>query len=165
MGKLFPASVCRLFLGLWVVLLAGPALALEAGTQLGPWTLTDQFGKSQTLNDQTRVLLVAKDMTASKLVTQALTDQPKGFLAERGILYLADIHGMPAIITRLVALPQMRSYSFPIVLDKDGNIAKRYPTQAKVVTWYQLDHGKVLAERTFSDAKALAEALKQAPVR
>ncbi|MHC3972588.1 FAD/FMN-containing dehydrogenase, partial [Pseudomonas aeruginosa] len=49
----------------WVLLgmlLPGLALAVEKGSTLEPWTLQDQFEKAHSLDDSTRVLLVARDM-------------------------------------------------------------------------------------------------------
>ena len=40
-------------------LLSTAALALEPGERLAPWTLQDQFDVPYTLNEETRILLVA----------------------------------------------------------------------------------------------------------
>ena len=60
------------------MLLPGLALAQEKGSTLEPWTLQDQFEKAHSLDDSTRVLLVARDMDGSKLVKAALAERPKG---------------------------------------------------------------------------------------
>lgn len=64
----------------WVLLgmlLPGLALAVEKGSTLEPWTLQDQFEKAHSLDDSTRVLLVARDMDGSKLVKAALAERPR----------------------------------------------------------------------------------------
>lgn len=70
----------RLHWVLLAMLLPGLALAVEKGSTLEPWTLQDQFEKAHSLDDSTRVLLVARDMDGSKLVKAALAERPKGYL-------------------------------------------------------------------------------------
>lgn len=67
----------RLHWILLAMLLPGLALALEKGETLEPWTLQDQFGQARSLDDSTRVLLVARDMDGAKLVKAALAERPK----------------------------------------------------------------------------------------
>lgn len=159
----FRIAVLPVILGLMIALTGDWALALEPGAELAPWTLSDQFEQPKSLSRDTRILLVTKDMTAGKLVNQALADKPKGYLEKRGILYLADIHAMPALVTKLFALPKMRQYNYPIVLDRDGQIGARYPVQEQALSWYQLNKGKLVAERHFTDVEALRQALDEAP--
>lgn len=67
----------RLHWVLLAMLLPGLALAVEKGSTLEPWTLQDQFEKAHSLDDSTRVLLVARDMDGSKLVKAALAERPR----------------------------------------------------------------------------------------
>ena len=78
---------------LLLCLLSTAALALEPGERLAPWTLLDQHDAPYTLNEQTRVLLVARDMDGAKLVNAALEGKPKGYLNERqDIIDIIDIN-------------------------------------------------------------------------
>ena len=131
----------------WVLLgmlLPGLALAVEKGSTLEPWTLQDQFEKAHSLDDSTRVLLVARDMDGSKLVKAALAERPKGYLEARHALFLADISRMPALISRLFAVPAMRDYSYPVLLDRDAAIASRYASDEGKVLWVRLEQRRVL---------------------
>ena len=74
------------------------AQAADIGETLTPWTLNDQYDQPYTLNEQTRILLVARNMDGAKLVKAALQDQPKGYLEARNAVFLADVHGMPSLI-------------------------------------------------------------------
>lgn len=53
------------------------AQALESGDTLAPWTLLDQYDQPYSLDTDTRILLVARDMDGAKLVKAALAEQPK----------------------------------------------------------------------------------------
>ncbi len=147
----------------WVLLgmlLPGLALAVEKGSTLEPWTLQDQFEKAHSLDDSTRVLLVARDMDGSKLVKAALAERPKGYLEARHALFLADISRMPALISRLFAVPAMRDYSYPVLLDRDAAIASRYASDEGKVLWVRLEQRRVELNRAERDAGDLASELQ-----
>ena len=142
-------------------LLALVAHAAQPGDTLAPWTLLDQYDQPYSLGADTRVLLVARDMDSAKLVKAALAEQPKGYLEARHAVFVADIQRMPSIISKLFAIPAMRDYSYRVMLDRQGEVASRYPGQEGQVLWLQLDHSRVVAQQQFSDAKALQSALDQ----
>lgn len=141
-------------------LLSTAALALEPGERLAPWTLLDQHDAPYTLNDQARVLLVARDMDGAKLVNAALEGQPKGYLEQRQAVFLADISRMPGVIASLFALPKMRDYSYRILLDRDARIAPRYPAGEGEVLWLQLDGLQIVSQQVFTRADDLRNALE-----
>ena len=144
---------------LLLCLLSTAVLALEPGERLAPWTLLDQHDVPYTLNDETRILLVARDMDGAKLVNAALEGKPKGYLDERHAVFLADISRMPRIIATLFALPKMRDYNYRILIDRDARIAPRYQVGEGEVLWLQLEDGKLVEQRVFRDAKGLSDSL------
>ncbi|MEX5331074.1 FAD/FMN-containing dehydrogenase [Pseudomonas paraeruginosa] len=152
----------RLHWILLAMLLPGLALALEKGETLEPWTLQDQFGQARSLDDSTRVLLVARDMDGAKLVKAALAERPKGYLEARQVLFLADISRMPGLISRLFAVPAMRDYSYPVVLDREAAVAPRYGAGARKVLWIRLEQRRVEEVRELDSPVALRIALEQA---
>ena len=149
---------------LLLCLLSTAVLALEPGERLAPWTLLDQHDVPYTLNDETHILLVARDMDGAKLVDAALEGKPKGYLDERHAVFLADISRMPSVIATLFALPKMRDYNYRILLDRDARIAPRYQAGEGQVLWLQLDGLQIVAQQVFTRADDLRQALKrQAP--
>ena len=150
---------------LLLCLLSSVALAMEPGERLAPWTLLDQFDAPYTLNDETHILLVARDMDGAKLVNAALEGQPKGYLEQRQAVFLADISRMPSVIATLFALPKMRDYNYRILLDRNARIAPRYPASEGEVLWLQLEDGQLVEQKVFKDAATLKQVLDsvQAP--
>ncbi|MFV3406236.1 MULTISPECIES: FAD/FMN-containing dehydrogenase [Pseudomonas] len=136
------------------------AHAVEPGERLAPWTLLDQYEQPYSLNADTRLLLVARDMDGAKLVKAALADQPKGYLEARGAVFVADIERMPAVISKLFAIPAMRDYSYRVMLDRDGRVASRYAGTEGQVLWLTLDHGVLVEQREYADAALLKAALQ-----
>jgi hypothetical protein len=145
---------------LLLCLLSTAVLALEPGERLAPWTLLDQHDVPYTLNDETRILLVARDMDGAKLVNAALEGKPKGYLDERQAVFLADISRMPGVIASLFALPKMRDYNYRILLDRDARIAPRYQAGEGDVLWLQLDGLQIVSQQVFTRADDLRQALE-----
>lgn len=138
------------------------AQAAEPGSKLAPWTLLDQYDHPYTLDADTRILLVARDMDGAKLVKAAMAELPKGYLEARHAVFVADIQRMPALISKLFAVPAMRDYTYRVLLDREGQVASRYQGEAGQVQWLQLDRGTWVSQRSFADAQALRSALEQA---
>ncbi|WP_312937011.1 FAD/FMN-containing dehydrogenase [Pseudomonas sp.] len=138
------------------------AHAVDTGEHIAPWTLHDQHDQTYTLGNDTRILLVAHDMDGGKLVKAALAEQSKGYLEARDVVFVADIQRMPALISKLFAVPAMRDYSYRVMLDRDGQVAGRYPAAEGQVLWLQLEQGMVQSQQTFASAQALKAALEKA---
>ena len=152
----------RSVLAVFMLLFCASAMALEKGERLLPWTLLDQFDKAYTLDQQARILLVARNMTGAKLLKAALEEKPKGFLEARQTVFVADVSRMPAVISTLFAVPAMRDYNYRVLLDSQSRVASRYPAAEDQVLWLDIDRGVLRDSRTFTDAQALRQALEQA---
>ncbi len=139
------------------------ANALEPGDKLAPFTLLDQYDQAYSLDAGTQILLVARDMDGAKMVKAALAEQPKGYLEARHAVFVADIQRMPAIISKLFAIPAMRAYNYRVLLDREGRVASRYSGQDGQVQWLQLREGVLVGQHSFADAAALKAALENAP--
>ena len=137
------------------------AQAANVGDNLKPWTLPDQYDQPYTLNEKTKILLVARNMDGAKLVKEVLKDLPKGYLEARDAVFVADIQGMPSLIGKLFAIPAMRDYSYRVLLDRDGTVATNYPGAEDKVLWLQLDDGKLVSQQEFANADALRQALEK----
>lgn len=139
-----------------------PAHALEPGNPVGQWTLIDQFDQPFTLGPDTRVVLVARSMSAARLLDSALAEAPKGYLDSRHVAYVADVERMPAV-ARALAIPAMRSASYRILLDTQGRVAPRYEGAREGVQWLDVEGGTLKAQRQFAEAPALRQALDALP--
>ncbi|AMK30552.1 hypothetical protein [Pseudomonas mosselii] len=138
------------------------AHAVQTGETLAPWTLLDQYDQPYSLGADTRILLVARDMDGAKLVKAALAEQPKGYLEARGAVFVADIQRMPALISKLFAIPAMRDYSYRVLLDREGRVASRYAGEQGKVLWLSLDNGVLVGQKSYTAADDLKAALDQA---
>ena len=137
------------------------AQAANVGDNLKPWTLPDQYDQPYTLNEKTKILLVARNMDGAKLVKEVLKDQPKGYLEARDAVFVADIQRMPRLIAKLFAVPAMQAYNYRVMLDREARITPRYPGAVDKVLWLQLDKGQLIEQREYASATELRQALEQ----
>jgi len=142
---------------LLLLLLISPALLAQGGTfykigdLLPAWELQDQFEKKKTLGDEVRMILFSRDMDFKDLIHSMLIDEGERFLEEHETLYIADIHEMPSLITKLFALPKMREYPYRLFLDRDGEITKNLPTREGKVSLIRLERRKIISIQYLSD--------------
>ncbi|QKF52326.1 hypothetical protein [Pseudomonas graminis] len=134
------------------------AFAQDAPQPVARWTLLDQFDKAYTLDDQAQVLLIARSMSAAKMVNAALEEGPEGYLEQRHVVYVADIEKMPSLV-KMVAVPAMRSAKYRILLDRDARVASAYDGDRDTVQWLTLKNGAVVRQERFSDGEQLKQAI------
>ncbi|PKM09912.1 MAG: FAD/FMN-containing dehydrogenase [Gammaproteobacteria bacterium HGW-Gammaproteobacteria-3] len=113
------------------------------GSQLTPFSLTDQFDQKHTVDENTRLIMFSKDMDGNDVLKQALTGKKADYLAQRKAVYINDISGMPGVVTFLFAKPKMRDYEYPMLLDEKPQATKNFPARESQATLIQLDHLKI----------------------
>ncbi len=133
---------------------------LRTGDSLPALKLSDQHDKPAAIPADLRQLIFAADKEGSALVTDWLDKQPADWLVRTKRVYLADIHKMPGLVTRMFALPKLREKPYQIVLGREEADLAVFPRKKDCVTLLPLDAGK-LGQASFAcDANALQAALK-----
>ncbi len=135
----------RILILLLLVLVPGASVsAAEIGVDavFPALQLDDQHGRSLTLPGDAPLVIFAADKAASDRVKQALEKRPR-WLAEHRVPFIADISGMPSMITRLFALPAMRERPYSIYPIGDADQVAFIPRQEGQVTVLRLDAGRV----------------------
>ena len=137
----------------------GPADPLQAAE------FTDQWDQPQALDENTRWLVVAQGMDAGDIVEEVFTHLNVSDPGTRGLLYLADISGMPGLITRFIALPAMRDFAFPMALIREEGVLETMdlPLGApEAVTVLELNGLQVVQTETFTDSASFEQFLVDA---
>lgn len=143
MTRLLPS-----FRALWVVAalaFGGGAVAapLVVGAGFPAVNLEDQHGKPLAVPPGARLVLFAADKAASDLATELLAAQPAGTLDRLQAVYLADISAMPALVTRMFALPTLRALPFRVGLAREAAVLADLPRQRGAVSVIRLADGRV----------------------
>lgn len=147
-----------------VLLLALPACAetLKPGDAMPALALSDQHDQAGAIGADTRLVLFTKDMDASDHVEQALADDGAARLAAAKAVFVADISRMPAVITRMFALPALRKRPYRMLLDRDGEATAVLPSVEQHVTLLRLDQGRIASVEFAASADAVNAALRAA---
>ncbi|MCR9095602.1 MAG: hypothetical protein NXI30_15375 [bacterium] len=153
------------FLGLLSAFVAAPALAeaeptpYAVGDTIAGFTLEDQHGDAGAVDATTRVILFSRDMPGGDLLKEALEDVAAETLEARGAVYVSDISGMPALVSRLMAVPAMRRRPYDLLLDREGDVTARLPDAIRQATLIHLDALRIERVEHASDVATIRASL------
>ena len=88
-----------------------------------------------------------------------LAAQPAGVLDTLNAVYFADISGMPALVTRMFALPALREMPFAVGLGRDATQLADLPRQKGAATIVRVADGKVATIEYARNAGQLMQAI------
>ena len=139
------------------------AQAIGRGQPLPSLTFPDQHGNTHAFpGQQTRLVLFAVQKAPSDWVNTGLTELGPDQIKARGIVFLADISGMPSFVTRSFALPKMRKRPYPILLAQQAGEAGFMPQETGAVTILHVQNGHVTQINFAHDEAAVKAALAKA---
>ena len=123
--------------------------------------IKDQHEKVQTIDNNTKLILFASDKNTSDLLRDYLLplSQNENILEKNSAVYVADISGMPSLISKFIALPKMKKYPFSILLLDDTNKELFTKEDGKIIV-YSLEDGKVTKIEKISTTEELANIIK-----
>jgi hypothetical protein len=136
------------------------AAPLVPSATLPSLQLNDQQDKPVTVPPSTRWLLFANETAVSDMVSAVFAAEPFGVLDRLHLVYVADISAMPALVTRMFALPKLRELPFPIGLVRESDQLAQtanLPRQPGAATLLRVTDGRVieiLAVRNSAELRA-----------
>ncbi len=148
----------KIYLGMFLFL-ATIANALEVGEAVPTFKINDQFEKAQVIKADAKNIIVAGDRDASEVIRDYLLEKGKGFLESNNSYYVADISGMPSLITKFFALPKMQDYPFSILLVTEEQ-SKSFTKKEGQITVYSVENGKVTNKKFIKTAEELDAVFK-----
>ncbi|PJZ46731.1 hypothetical protein [Leptospira brenneri] len=116
---------------------------LVPGNTLPEINYTNQWEEPSPIPMETTKVLFISDMDASKIIHPILEKEGKGYLESKQAVLVSDIHRMPSLISKFVALPKMKSYPYTLRLVREEKLADPYPRTKGSVTLIQLKEGKI----------------------
>ncbi|RXJ65818.1 hypothetical protein CRV08_14230 [Halarcobacter ebronensis] len=118
------------------------ANSFKVGENIGTFSLPNQFDEKKSINSDVKLILVSFEKDTGKEVNTFLASKPKEFLALHNAVFIANISGMPSIITKLFAMPKMREYKHSILLIYDEE-DDRFVKEDEKTTIYKLENGVI----------------------
>jgi hypothetical protein len=130
-----------LCLGLHTAAIA--ATELKVGDTLPTISLKDQHDKAVTVATDAQTLIFTVEKPASDLVNDYLKTQAADYLIAQKAYFLADISGMPSMITKMFAIPKMQERPYAILLGYEADALAFMPRQQNHVTVVKVKANKV----------------------
>ncbi len=133
---------------------------LNTGSTIN-FTLPDQFDKSHSINNDTKILILSFAKASGHMVKEFLQTQDKNYLSNKNAYFIADISPMPTVIRNTFALPDLKKSSYPVLLIYDGAISAQIKNADKAdkVAVVTLDNGTIKAVEYLSSKDELKAAL------
>lgn len=122
--------------------------------------LEDQRGNMFEHQAHMQKLLFVDGMAAKRLARTSLESIDVSCLEQGKLVYLADISGMPSLISNLIAIPKMRHYAYPIWLDRDGEVSESLPARDGQVTVIEVQNQAIESVLFAADVKTLSEQIQ-----
>lgn len=138
---------------------AADVVPLKMGDAVPALALKDQHDRPAGIPADTRRIIFAADNDAASLVGDFLDAQPGSWLIDTRQVYLADIHKMPSLIARMIALPKLRSKPYRIVLGREAGDLAAWPRQRGCAMLIPVDGHALGAPVAACDAASLKAAL------
>lgn len=117
---------------------------LSVGDPIPTLTLKDQHDKAYDIPGDTRRVLFVADNGGTALATQLVESHDRDWLAGNNQVFLADIHKMPGLVARLIAIPQLKEKPYQILLGREATELQMFPRRKDCVTVITANDGKVV---------------------
>lgn len=118
--------------------------SFDINSNVSSLTLEDQFEKEHTLPSDTKMLIVSSEKNTSAALNEFLASKEEGFLEKNKTVFIANLSGMPSIITKIFALPKMKKYNYSVLLIHDED-DKRFSYKEEKLTIYTIENGIIKA--------------------
>jgi len=135
------------------------ANSLTVGNNLPVLTIKDQFEKEHTIDSKVKTIIFSATKEESNTIKEFLNSKGNDFLITNNIAYVADITGMPSLITKFVAMPKMKEYPFPVLLVDEAN-KTLFPVQEDMISIIKLENGKITEIKYVKTTEELGQNLK-----
>jgi len=158
--RLFLKSIIG-FISLFAVhnIVLAQANAITIGVEVSQKNFTDQYERNLLIQKTTEWIFFAPDHAASEIMNQVLEGKEQHELAQKNMVYLADISKMPSLVSRFVALPNMQKLKYSIGLGQDAQTLAMFPRQKASVTILRLESWRVVEIRFSQDSHKLKDLL------
>ena len=94
------------------------AASLAVDSVVDNLKIKDQNEVEKVIDTNVKTILFASDKSTSDMLRDYLLplSEKENILEKNGAVYVADISGMPSLISKFIALPKMKKYPFSVLL-------------------------------------------------
>ena len=99
---------------------------IKVGEELAPYTFKDQFDVEHSLTNKVKKVIFVFTKPTGHLMRVFLGQKEIDYLDKRDIDFIADVSGMPSVIYKMFALPDLKNSKYPILIIKEKENALRF---------------------------------------
>ncbi|WP_368028616.1 hypothetical protein [Arcobacter sp. s6] len=136
------------------------ASSLKIHDKISNFSLTDQFDKIHTINNDVSTIIVCFQKETLELINDFLSTKDINFLEKTHSVFISNISSTPIIITKLFTIPKLRDYKYDILLIYDETNTK-FSKQDNKITVYSILDGEINNINYLSTKNELENLLKQ----
>ena len=149
---------------LWLPLLAAcasapPVTPIALGEKVNFARLKDQFGNPFENPGAIEYLVFSDEMESSRAARNSFQQVDSVCYESGRLVFVSNVSGMPRLITKLVAVPKMRKYGFPVWLDYDGEATEALPVKEDHVSVIYVHNSHVTQIHFVKEEQALQNKL------
>ena len=134
---------------------------LQVGEELSLLQYETQRDEKVTIPTGTRTLVFTSEMEASKIAHEVFEVGGEDYLNQNFTIFISDIHRMPFLISKFVALPKMRKYKYTMHLIKEDTAGSIFPREKGKLTIITLDNLKVTSIQFVGSADELKKQIEK----
>ena len=138
------------------------AVLAEPGVELPALALSDQHDQPVLIGPATKCLVFAAEKSVSEFVTRVFEARVKNHQANEAVVYVSDISAMPAMISRMFAIPRLRELPFQVALAREASLVAEIPRRAGSATVLNVSNGKVTQVQYAQTEAQLRQAMASA---
>jgi len=131
---------------------------IKQDDKLRVFVLPDQFGTYHTVDRHTQTIIVSFEKDTGKDVNTFLASKDSNYLKKNSAVFIANISKMPAIITRMFAMPKLKKYKHTILLINNDD-DDRFSAKEEKITIYKLENSVVKKIYYITSAKEIDNSL------
>jgi len=109
----------------------------------------------------TKLVIVSFEKDTGALVNDYLDTKKSSYILDHNAIFIADIHRMPSIITKMFALPKMQEYKHPIYLHYGEQFENFVPHKEEKLTLLRIKGQTVESIAYISTVKELKAAIEK----
>ena len=125
---------------------AKPTLAV--GDDFPVMTLNDQHDETLRIPDSASLVMFTTSKDADGWFDELLEDEHPAAIEALNAgdwIYISDISNMPALVTRMFALPSLRGRDYPVALVREEADAEHLPAQSGCISVMNLEDNTIKA--------------------
>ena len=112
------------------------------------------------IDSNIKTIIFSASKTEGTTIKEFLLTKDKDYLTTNKAVYVADITGMPSIITKVNCNAKMKGYPFSVLLVDDSNKGL-FPVKEDMISIISLDSGKITDVKYVKTAEELGQILNK----